>query len=131
MSDREFFLAGVKFRPKAMDIIRTLDEGDDLDLVPEPDNKFDSNAIAVYCGEDHIGYVPKIFSSELSAAMEVSEYECRVVSLNKNGAPWEACKVVVRPVIVEDVEECYLEEGACPMCGEPEDDCSCEKEDEG
>jgi hypothetical protein len=34
-------------------------EDDKINLVPEPDNEFDPNAIKVYVGDTHIGYISK------------------------------------------------------------------------
>ena len=31
----------------------------ELQIKPEPDNEFDKDALAVYNGEDHLGYIPK------------------------------------------------------------------------
>lgn len=34
-------------------------DGMELELIPEPDNKYDSNAVKVVVGGHHIGYIPK------------------------------------------------------------------------
>ena len=109
MSDNEtksntFFIAGVKFHSGAAEIIRKLEVGEDLELVPEPDNKYDPNAIKIEYGGTLIGYVPKKLSAEISALMEIEETECLVQDLNPNGPTWEMCQVVVRPVVPEEFE---------------------------
>jgi hypothetical protein len=107
--ERKFFIAGVQFHPGAANIIRDLVVGDDLDLVPEPTNKFDPNAVRIESAGELLGYVPKKFSAEISALIEIEECECIVTIVNPNGKTWEMCEVVVRPVITED-EEADLEE---------------------
>ena len=39
-----------------------LKDGDELELVPEPENEFDEDAIAIYKNEMQVGYVPKEFT---------------------------------------------------------------------
>ncbi len=101
MTERKFFIAGVKFLPNAVSILSELNEGDILDLEPEPTNKFDPNAIKIMCGTEHVGFVPKTLSAEISAMIEVNECECEIVTLNKGSKPWELCEVVIRPVVVD------------------------------
>jgi len=102
--ERKFFIAGVQHRVGAVATIKELMEGDLITLKPEPENKYDSNAIAIYSGGDHIGYVPKKFSAEISAAMEIEELGCVVTLINQDAKSWEMCQVEVRSV-VEDKEE--------------------------
>lgn len=52
------YYAGVKFRAGAADIIAEMPNGTELELRPEPDNKFDPNAIAVLYSDAQLGYVP-------------------------------------------------------------------------
>jgi hypothetical protein len=47
-----------------------------------------------------VGFVPKKFSSEVAAALEVGkELECVLVKLNKNAKPWEMAKVEIREML--------------------------------
>jgi hypothetical protein len=52
--------AGVSFRPEALDD-PTFDPGRRLQLVPEPDNEHDPNAVAIWNAERtlQVGYVPR------------------------------------------------------------------------
>lgn len=97
-----FYIAGVQYRPKedinkAMKIIKV---GDELDLIPEPTNKFDPNAVQI-CYEDlespnfiHLGYVPKKFSAEVAGLLEIGiDLNCIVEEINPEKKPWEMCKV--------------------------------------
>lgn len=53
------FIAGVKHRENYEEKLAKLTEGMSLQLKPEKDNPFDPNAIAVYNGDDMLGYIPK------------------------------------------------------------------------
>jgi hypothetical protein len=103
--NRTFYIAGVQFRPKE-DInknMKCIEVGDILELIPEPENKFDPNAVKI-CYEDlenpdiiHLGYVPKKFSAEVAALLEADIYlECIVEEINPAAKPWEVCKVIIR-----------------------------------
>lgn len=104
-----FFIAGVKFHPGAAEQIRKLEVGEDLELVPEPDNKFDPNAVRIEYGGTLLGYVPKKFSAEISALMEIEETECLVQDVSPNSPTWEMCQVMVRPVVPEEFGELDLD----------------------
>jgi hypothetical protein len=108
MQTREFYIAGVKFHdlPKVID---SLIEGDLLDLVPEPENKFDSNAVAIKINGTMLGYVPKQISAEVSAAIEACGEEnvkCEITILDSSASPWQMCKVKVYEIESDDDETC-------------------------
>lgn len=100
----KFFIAGVKFHALKL-VIGDLSEGDNLTLLPEPSNKFDPNAVRIeYLGKNYdstmLGFVPKKFSSEVAAALEVGkELECVLVKLNKSAKTWEQAKVEIREIL--------------------------------
>lgn len=103
----KFFIAGVQHHQmhKVLDRIKN---GYFLQLVPEPTNKYDPNAIKIVfpvAQEDiMLGYVPKRFSSEVSASIELDKVlECVIVTFNKSAKPWEQCKVEIREI--EEVED--------------------------
>lgn len=65
-------VVGLKFRGFDQNTWRA--KGNPLILRPEPENEFDSKAIAVYCGRDHIGYIPKDCTDKVRAVIsEVCE----------------------------------------------------------
>ena len=108
---KEFYIAGVKFH-RMNEVLGKLGVGDNLTLSPEPENKFDPNAVRIqyeslpklddgYSDVNSVmlGYVPKKFSSEISAMFEIGlNLECIITELNKTAKPWEMCKVVIREV---------------------------------
>lgn len=132
MEEKKFFVAGVQHH-EMHKVINDLEIGDEFELQPEPENKYDPNAIRLVYGDVMCGYIPRKLSAEISAAMERgAELECVIVTLNKDTSPWEWCEVVVRPIFEEDEDDV---EPLCPSCGEPVETCECEetteeKEDE-
>lgn len=90
-----FFIAGVKFHEMPT-VIRELEEGMELDLCHEPENPYDPNAVRIVypAKRTMLGYVPKKFSSEISASLEIGvPIKCVIVNLNPSAKPWEQCKV--------------------------------------
>jgi len=96
-----FFVAGVRFH-QANEVIHELKQGEKLKLVPEPENKFDPNAVKIMKDETMLGYVPKKYSSETSAMLEIGKpIFCILTEINPKAEPWERLKVE----IVEELEE--------------------------
>ena len=59
MTDKLYLVvAGLKFRLEDYQKAQ-VKPGDLLNLVWQPDNKFDNNAVAVFKGVHHIGFVPR------------------------------------------------------------------------
>jgi hypothetical protein len=64
-------IVGTKFRGKvAIVTLAALRKGAPLSLRRELKNPHDANAIAVYSGAEHLGYVPKIHNAELAATLD-------------------------------------------------------------
>jgi len=61
--------AGVSFRPESLDD-PSFDPGWRLALVPEPENEFDPNAVAIWneARTVQVGYVPREVASELDGS---------------------------------------------------------------
>lgn len=92
-----FFIAGVQFH-QLHKVLNLLEEGDVLELVPEPTNKFDPNAVRIEynTSQEQImcGYVPKKFSAAVAGAISIGKrLECKIEKLNPGSKPWEQCKV--------------------------------------
>jgi len=124
---RQFFIAGVKFRPvqEIREVAKLMKVGDHLGLVPEPTNRFDPNAVKIEYNTEtadgvkstFLGYVPKKFSSEVSGMLSIgAEVDCIVDEITPDASTWEMFKVTVSiPVDEEesddDEEEDESEEG--------------------
>jgi hypothetical protein len=103
--EKKFFIAGVQHH-ELHEVIEDLKEDDELDLICEPDNKFDPNAIRIEFEDTMLGYVPKKFSAEVSAALEVGhDLECKITKLTPSAKPWEQCEVTIAQIDTEDDEE--------------------------
>lgn len=99
----EFFVAGVKFHQLDL-VAKDISEGNYLLLVPESSNKFDPNAIrieyATFEKQFMLGYVPKKFSSEVTAMIEVGKrVGCYLAKYNVSAKPWEKLKVEIREML--------------------------------
>ena len=92
---RIFYIAGVKHH-QLHTILDDLEEGSELELVPEPDNKFDSNAVKIVAAGDVMcGYVPRKFSAEVAALLQYESPLCTIRKLNTKAKPWEMCEVEI------------------------------------
>lgn len=86
----EFYVAGLKFRKEAYEEVKDLIEvGTQFQLIPEPENPYDPNAVKVAFGPSavshHLGYVPQKeeFSARVAALMAVHDYaDCTVIEHN-------------------------------------------------
>lgn len=108
---RQFFIAGVQFRPKdeIAAAAKQMEVGGGLILKPEPTNKFDPNAVQILTTEDiFLGYVPKKFSSEVSALLSIeAPLICTVDEVNPSAKTYEMFKVTISIPI--DEEETVVE----------------------
>ncbi len=115
MKPIEFYVAGVKFHDLKK-AINQVAEGDELTLVPEPTNQYDSNAVkltfeARIAGEltdVMIGYVPKTRSAEVIAALEAEGPEsisAIVKKVNPSSPTYEQLLVRIATIGEDDEEE--------------------------
>ncbi len=78
--------------------ISELKPGDKLDLVSEPDNPYDSCAVAIYLGEDKLGYVPAAMNGEISQLMYFGYadiFECIVTQVDPEAHPEAQVRVSI------------------------------------
>lgn len=93
----EFYVAGVQFH-QLKECINKLSETQELSLVPDPDNSYDPNAVAIKYGDVMLGFVPKAkgaFSDRVSATLEHRKLSCFISELNPKAKTWEQLKVVI------------------------------------
>jgi hypothetical protein len=101
MSEFKFYVTGVKFY-EAKSVLDEMLVGETLRITPEPTNKYDPNAVRLEYDsnkfEAHlmIGYVPKKFSAEVSALLEISDLTCTITELNLTKSTWEQIKVSIK-----------------------------------
>lgn len=86
----EFDVAGTRHREDYAQFKDILSTNDKVELVPEPTNEFDKNAIKVCLADAdhqvHLGYVPKFYSKELSDLLKSGKkYSARVKKIQFGG----------------------------------------------
>ena len=73
--------------------------GDTLDLVREPANHHDPQAVALWWRGERLGYVPRRRNSEIARRLDAGELlDCRLTRLHDRAAPWERVEFAVREV---------------------------------
>lgn len=95
-----FYVAGVQHHDLSS-VIDDMVEEEPLDLVPEPTNPYDSNAVRIEYKGVMIGYVPKRISAAITARITDPEVEvsCETERINREEHPWKQCYVTIH---VED-----------------------------
>jgi hypothetical protein len=74
-------IVGTKYRgPAAVAALARLRPGDRLRLVREPENPHDSDAVAVYSGTMHIGYIPRGVNRDVADAIMRADSVAAVVT---------------------------------------------------
>jgi hypothetical protein len=106
-SERKFYIAGVQHHLLST-VISKLSEGDELDLVPEPTNKFDPNAVKIEYKGVMCGYIPKKFSAEIAGMLGIdTDLVCEITKLDPSAKPWKQCEVIIKE---ETDEESILDD---------------------
>lgn len=83
-----FFVAGVQFH-ELRNVASQIKDGMNLQLVAEPTNKYDSNAVRIEFENTMLGYVPKKFSSMIAGIMTVEPVTCIVKTINMSKKTYE------------------------------------------
>ena len=72
------------------EVLRKLKPGTKLHLVPEPDNPYDPNAVALYKGKTKIGFVPRDRNATLAQLLHFGYgkiFTCRVSHVVRDAHP--------------------------------------------
>jgi len=99
----KFYAAGIQFRPEWRENLASLEEGDELLLIPEPTNKFDPNAIQIYSFSGvFLGYVPAKKGNEKNLwvkekLLEGKQLKAIALEVNIEASPWQALLVEIAP----------------------------------
>ena len=92
-------LAGFKYHA-GEDLWPELREGDRLDLVREPDNEHDANAIRVEWHGRKLGYLPRKENRAVAAAMDNGDkVDARIAKLRQHRNPWQRMLIEVFVVL--------------------------------
>jgi HIRAN domain len=90
------FVAGFRHY-EGMNLLETMEEGDLLALVREPENEFDNCAIALHWQDKKIGFIPAAINEMLSYLLDANALSLFAVitNLEKNSQPWENVAIAV------------------------------------
>ncbi|MBI5901455.1 MAG: HIRAN domain-containing protein [Rhodocyclales bacterium] len=92
-------LAGFKYHA-GEDLWPELREGDRLDLVREPDNDYDANAVRVEWRGNKLGYLPRAENRAVAAAMDNGDkVDARIAKLRQHRNPWQRMLIEVFVVL--------------------------------
>ncbi len=92
-----FHIAGFSYwdGPEAFEQLKV---GTRLDLVREPDNKFDAYAVALYLGDFKLGFIPRTENHDISKYLDMgleSIYEVRIQRISPAEHPENQIEVIV------------------------------------
>lgn len=96
---KEFYVMGIRYKSpcqgEVCEQMVPVSVGETLQLVPEPENEFDENALRLVTSEgQHLGYVPRYYNKEILARLaKGTTYSCIVIELNQAGLCSECVKV--------------------------------------
>lgn len=78
-------------------LLEEMKEGDMLELVREPQNEYDMNAIALHYNQQKIGYVPAESNEILSKLLDIGliDLMAEITHLKKEAAAWENVAVAI------------------------------------
>ena len=92
---QESAVAGFQFH-RAEAVWELLNVGDELKLVRESFNEHDPDAVAVYFGDDQLGYVPRAENSAISQMLDRGEnLEARICRLLVSDDPWQRIRITI------------------------------------
>lgn len=92
-----FHISGFQYHDGAL-VLSKLRVGDRLELVPEPDNPYDPEAVAVKYKGTMLGYVPGDMNAPLAVMMHFGHaavFECRVLQVAPEKDPWKQVRAAV------------------------------------
>ena len=84
-----FNIAGFQYHDSAL-VLGKLKVGKKLDLVPEPDNPYDPNAVSIRRKSVHLGYIPRARNATIAQLFRFGHnnvFECRVMKVDKSADP--------------------------------------------
>ena len=91
-----FHIAGFTFYDGVL-AFNNLQIGSELLLKPEPDNRYDENAVAIWHGDHKLGFVPRSNNQPIATILNAGHqiFEVRVQQLKPHAHPEDQVHVVV------------------------------------
>lgn len=93
-----FHISGFQHHDGAL-VLSKIKVGDALVLVPEPDNPYDPDAVAVKYGDVMLGYIPADSAGPLSVMFHYGHgdaFECVVIQVAPENDPWKQVRASIR-----------------------------------
>ena len=92
------FVAGYQFHA-GMDLEPRMGVGDRLELVREPDNPHDRQAVAIRWGGEHIGYVPRRVNADIARRLDAGDrLSGHLTRLDERADTWQRLEFAIRQV---------------------------------
>ncbi len=96
--DYNIKIAGVSFRQKELGKLYEADWNEvQIRIEPEPNNKYDENAVAIYADDVHIGYIPGLVAPHIKSLLnEGQSFEYALVYITKGDRGCRTGKIALR-----------------------------------
>jgi hypothetical protein len=91
------FIAGLQYYD-VLEVWKFLKISDHLDLIPEPNNRFDHNAVMVVCKGKQLGYIPPSENRHIAKILNagLNPYEARIQSLYQDNPMFERIEICLK-----------------------------------
>lgn len=88
------YVAGLQYYD-VLEIWKTLKIGDVVELLPEPHNRYDENAVMVACKGKQLGYLPRSENHHIAKILNagLNPYEARIQSLYQDRPMYERIEI--------------------------------------
>jgi hypothetical protein len=90
------FIAGFRYY-EGMELLNDMKEGDMLELVREPENEYDANAIALHWNNRKVGFIPAMHNETIAKLLdaEALKMHVEITHLKHEAQAWENVAVAV------------------------------------
>ena len=90
------FVRGFRFY-EGDELLEEMREGDELQLVREPHNTYDHNAIALHYAHHKIGFIPRESNDVLSKLIDCQAVtiKAEIIRVEPDADPWERVQIAV------------------------------------
>lgn len=88
------YIAGLQYY-EVLEVWKQLQIGDLLTLIPEPDNRYDENAVIVAYGTKKLGYLPRSQNKAIAKVLQAGHdaYQARIQSLYSDNPLYERVEI--------------------------------------
>ena len=91
----DFYLAGAKYYQLPW-VLNDLKVGDEMALIPESENHYDKNAVAIHFQNHKLGFVPRTNNTNLQQLLLANtNIYARVSVLNPTEEQWKQVKITL------------------------------------